>query len=44
MEIIKLKKIIAKLEAKYEKETSPIRKARILKKAESIQKKIDKLT
>ncbi|KKN67724.1 hypothetical protein LCGC14_0458720 [marine sediment metagenome] len=36
MEIIKLKKILTKLEAKYEKEKSPIRKARILKKADSI--------
>ncbi len=43
MEIKKLKKNLEKQEKKYEAETSPIRKARILKKAESIQKKIDKL-
>ena len=43
-ELTKLKKLFEKIEAKYEKEKSPVKKARLLKKAIVIKKKINELT
>lgn len=42
-ELRKLRKLFEKIEGKYEKEKSPIKKARLLKKAISLEKRIARL-
>lgn len=43
-ELTKLKKLFKKIELKYEQEKSPIRKARLLKKAIAIEKRIAEIS
>ncbi len=43
-ELKKLRKLFEKIERKYEQEKSPIKKARLLKKAAALEKRIAEIT